>query len=90
MSQGADSSGWQATPAVAIWGEDDARVPLRVGQRLQEQVPEMELLVIAGGSHNPMETEPQEFQALLAGVLGVSVTAGPSALESTEPPLPME
>lgn len=90
MSQGADSSGWQAIPAVAIWGEDDARVPLRVGQRLREQVPEMELLVIPGGSHNPMETQPEEFQALLSGILGVAVNPGPSAPESAKLPRPTE
>ncbi len=82
MSQGADSSGWQATPAVAIWGENDARVPLRVGQRLQEQVPELELLVIPDAGHNPMETHPEAFQALLAEVLDVPPTASPSARAS--------
>ncbi len=85
MSQGADSSGWQATPAVAIWGEEDARVPLDVGRRLQEQVPALELLVIPGAGHNPMETHAREFHALLADILAVPPTASPSAPESASP-----
>ena len=90
MSQGADSSGWRSTPAAAIWGELDARVALGVGQRLQAQVPELELFVIPGGSHNPMETEPHEFQALLAGILGVTVNASPSAPASAQRPRPTD
>lgn len=79
MGRGADSTGWQSIPAVAIWGEDDVRVPLRVGQRLQERVPELELIVIPAAGHNPMETHPEAFQTLLAEVLGVATTANPSA-----------
>lgn len=85
MSQGADSSGWQATPAAAIWGEDDARVPLTVGQRLKEQVPDLQLHVIPTAGHNPMETHPEAFQALLADILQVPSTASPFAPGSARP-----
>lgn len=90
MSQGTDSSGWQATPAVAIWGENDARVPLGVGLRLQERVPELDLLIIPGAGHNPMETHAAAFQALLAGILGVPAMASPSAPASADLPPPVD
>ncbi len=72
MSQGADTSGWESTPAAAIWGEKDARVPLEVGKQLQENFAGLELLVIPEAGHNPMETHPEQFEALLADLLEVS------------------
>lgn len=85
MSLGADSSGWQSTPAAAIWGENDARVPLTVGRRLQERVPELELFVMPAAGHNPMETHPEAFQALLADILQVPAMAVPSVPGSAIP-----
>ena len=85
MSQGADSSGWENTPATAIWGELDARVPLSVGQRLQAAVPELELLVIPDAGHNPMETHPEPFQALLFAILNAAAEEDPSVRESGRP-----
>ena len=84
MSQPADSTGWQQTPAAAIWGEDDRRVPLSVGRRLQDLVPELPLHVMPGAGHNPMETHPLAFQELLAGIL-IGPGADPPAAAGPSP-----
>lgn len=78
MTQAADNGDWQQTPATAIWGEQDARVPLSVGQRLREAVPGLPLHVIPGAGHNPMETHPEAFQTLLASVLAARPGVHPS------------
>ncbi len=64
------SEGWQAVPTTLIWGENDRWVPLRVGERLQADNPGLPLKIITGTGHNPMETEPEQFQALLLEVIG--------------------
>ncbi|MCC5866777.1 MAG: alpha/beta hydrolase [Wenzhouxiangella sp.] len=59
------SEGWQAVPTTMIWGEEDRWVPLSVGQRLLADHPDLRLKIIERTGHNPMETEPERFQALL-------------------------
>jgi len=85
MTQAADSGDWQHTPAAAIWGEDDLRVPLSAGQSLQARVPDLVLHVIPGAGHNPMETHPDAFQALLADILAATLSPAPYAPGSASP-----
>lgn len=85
LTRGADSGEWQSTPAVAIWGENDHWVPLSVGLRLQEQVPGLALHIIPAAGHNPMETHPAAFQAVLADILAGTLNPGPSAPGSATP-----
>lgn len=56
-------------PALLIWGEEDAWVPLDAGRRLAENLPAAELRVIPGTGHCPMETRPQEFNLALLDFL---------------------
>ncbi len=67
------SEGWQAVPTTMIWGEEDRWVPLSVGQRLQADNPDLPLKIIERTGHNPMETEPERFQALLLEAIGGDV-----------------
>jgi pimeloyl-ACP methyl ester carboxylesterase len=57
-------------PVLCIWGEDDSWVPLEQGERLVELLPRAELAVIPGEGHCPMETAPEQFNALLLEFLG--------------------
>lgn len=60
-----DAAGWDQVPTVLIWGEDDRWVPLSVGQTLIDRHPELEIHVMPGAGHNPMDTEVEAFNALL-------------------------
>jgi pimeloyl-ACP methyl ester carboxylesterase len=54
-------------PALVVWGEQDAIVPLPLGQRLAAELPRARLVVIPGVGHAPMIEAPQAFvQALQA------------------------
>ncbi|TVQ29622.1 MAG: alpha/beta hydrolase [Wenzhouxiangella sp.] len=63
------STGWQMVPTTLIWGSEDRWVPLEVGERLQAAYPELPLRLIDQTGHNPMETEPERFQAILLELL---------------------
>jgi pimeloyl-ACP methyl ester carboxylesterase len=53
-----------------VWGEHDPLVPLEVGWRLLEALPESRLEIIAGAGHNPMWDRPEEFNRLVLQFLG--------------------
>lgn len=56
-------------PVTLIWGRNDTWVPLAVGERAQQRLPQAELKVIEGAGHNPMETHPEAFTLLLLQAL---------------------
>ena len=56
-------------PIRAIWGSADTWVPLEQAQRLRQAVPRVELHVITGAGHTPMETHAAEFDHLLLDLL---------------------
>jgi 2-hydroxy-6-oxonona-2,4-dienedioate hydrolase len=64
-----DATDWDQVPTVLIWGEDDRWVPLSVGQTLIDRHPELEIHVMPGAGHNPMDTEVEAFNALLVGAV---------------------
>lgn len=88
LARPAEGGDWQHVPASAIWGENDRWVPLSMGQRLQERIPAVSLHVIPEAGHNPMETHPEAFQALLAELLAMPISPDPSAPVSA-PPRPL-
>lgn len=51
------------TPALLIWGRHDHVVPLWVGDRLAEEMPDAELVVIDRCGHIPSEETPDESLA---------------------------
>jgi pimeloyl-ACP methyl ester carboxylesterase len=60
-------------PVLLIWGEHDAIIPLRTGQRIAEILPQAELVVIKNAGHNVMYDRPDVFnQAALDFVSGKS------------------
>lgn len=56
-------------PTLVMWGRQDRVVPLAVGQRLAEAVPNARLHVLEDCGHLPMEEWPDESFAVLAGFL---------------------
>lgn len=56
-------------PVRAIWGAADTWVPLNQAEAIRQQVPRLELSVIAGSGHTPMETHANEFNRLLLDYL---------------------
>jgi pimeloyl-ACP methyl ester carboxylesterase len=50
-----------AVPALLIWGEQDARSPLRVAQQFEEAIPDAELVVIPDAGHVSNLEQPERF-----------------------------
>ena len=50
-------------PALVLCGEEDAVVPLADSQRLHEELPNADLVVIPACGHVPQEECPQQFEA---------------------------
>jgi pimeloyl-ACP methyl ester carboxylesterase len=50
-----------AVPALLIWGELDARSPLRVARQFEHAVPDAELVVIPGAGHVSNLEQPELF-----------------------------
>ena len=48
-------------PTLAIWGEKDTWVPLQEIERIRAYVSELEVVIIIGAAHCPMETHPEVF-----------------------------
>ena len=53
-------------PVLLIWGEHDAEVPLRDGERLHDSIPDARLIVFRRCGHLPQEEYPREFAALVS------------------------
>ncbi|MDP3387536.1 MAG: alpha/beta hydrolase [Eubacteriales bacterium] len=56
-------------PITGIWGSEDTWVPVSEAENIQKLIPDFEYRVIEGSSHCPMETHPNEFNRILAGIL---------------------
>ena len=56
-------------PILAIWGANDAIIPLDEAFRLQQLIPAMQLRVIPEAGHLPMETHAYEFNQLLLAII---------------------
>ncbi len=82
-----DSPGRLTMPITLIWGRDDTWVPLSVGERTQQRLPQAELKVIERAGHNPMETHPEAFTLLLLQALDNAIRPDYIPLPS-EPPTP--
>ncbi|WP_375090626.1 alpha/beta fold hydrolase [Peribacillus sp. RS7] len=60
------------TPCLLIWGRHDRVVPLNIGQRLHDDLPNSELVVIEDTGHLLPEEKPEEVYQLIKGFLGVA------------------
>lgn len=52
-------------PILALWGEDDAWVPLENTIKIKDLMPQTQIAVIEGAGHVPMETHASEFNQIL-------------------------
>jgi len=58
-----DVLGGIRVPTLLIWGEDDERSPLSVGETMQALIPEARLAVIRGAGHVSSLEQPEAFDA---------------------------
>jgi pimeloyl-ACP methyl ester carboxylesterase len=65
---GLDAADMQV-PTLAVWGDGDQWVPYESRRQVVEKIPGVDVQLIPGAGHNPMETHPEEFLAIWAGFL---------------------
>jgi pimeloyl-ACP methyl ester carboxylesterase len=56
-----DTVGALRIPTLLVWGEQDAMIPLEIGQRLHRLIPGSQLVVIPECGHLPALEKPAEF-----------------------------
>lgn len=56
-------------PVLIIWGEKDRVVRLKVGLRLNEDMPRSQIRIIGNCGHNPQEERPADTYSLIEGFL---------------------
>ena len=52
-----------AVPTLLIWGEQDARSPLRVAEEFHDAIPNSRLVVIPDAGHCSSMEQPERFNA---------------------------
>lgn len=52
-------------PVLAIWGDNDTVVPLDKALAIVEKIEQLQLSVLQGAAHIPMETHPEQFNSTL-------------------------
>jgi pimeloyl-ACP methyl ester carboxylesterase len=62
-------------PALVVWGEEDALVPVVVGQKLAEALPNAQFHVVTGCGHLPTLEKPVESAALFKAFLNDALGA---------------
>jgi pimeloyl-ACP methyl ester carboxylesterase len=65
----ADLARIEATTLI-LWGEHDATLPVAVGRRLHEHLPQATFLLIRGAGHRPMWDRPAAFNQAVTKFLG--------------------
>ncbi len=63
--QDLDAAGLSQLPVLVIWGRKDKTLRLKNGKKLKRAVPTIELKVIPGAHHMPMETHSEEFNSMV-------------------------
>lgn len=71
-----DADGLKSLPVLVVWGKKDRTIPLRWGKRLKRDVPSLELKIIPGSYHMPMETHHEIFNRYLIDFLNKNNPAG--------------
>ena len=57
------------TPALVVWGKQDAIIPLECGEMYQQALPNASLKVIDQCGHSPQVEKPQEFNKVVTEFL---------------------
>lgn len=55
-------------PTTIVWGEDDKVLPLALGERLHNDIPDSKLVVIENCGHNPPEERPGEIADVIESI----------------------
>jgi pimeloyl-ACP methyl ester carboxylesterase len=50
-----------AVPTLIVWGKEDELIPLRLGRRLQKELPDARLRIIPACGHAPQEECPEDL-----------------------------
>ncbi len=58
-------------PTLILWGRHDRIIPLKVGELLNEAIPNSVLEVLEGCGHIPQEEQPQKTVAIISKFLGI-------------------
>ncbi len=58
------------TPALVVWGKQDAIIPVECGEIYSKLLPNATLKTIDNCGHSPQMEKPDEFNAAIAGFLG--------------------
>jgi pimeloyl-ACP methyl ester carboxylesterase len=75
-----------AAPALVVWGEKDAIIPLEAGKRLSRHLRYDELVIVKGAGHNPMWDCPRAFNRVVTEFLASApALGGERAVECDEP-----
>lgn len=61
-----------SVPTLIIWGRNDRVIPLLIGERLNRDIPNSELVVLDDVGHVPQEEKPEETVAAIMKFLGSS------------------
>lgn len=56
-------------PTLIIWGENDKFIPLSIGQKLKQAIPNSKLAVIPNCGHMPQEEKPKETAEIISKFL---------------------
>ena len=62
-------------PTLLLWGENDAEVPLRFGEQLQDAIKDARLIVFRDCGHLPHEEFPQAFTEVVSGFCTTEIAA---------------
>jgi pimeloyl-ACP methyl ester carboxylesterase/putative sterol carrier protein len=73
-------------PTLVLWGEDDRLVPVRLGQRLAEEMPACRLEVLPGVGHVPQFEVPEVTADMVRDFLSEVIPSGPRSSRSEGPP----
>ncbi|MBK8025872.1 MAG: alpha/beta hydrolase [Chloroflexi bacterium] len=60
-------------PSLLVWGENDTWVPIAVGERLRDELPNARWLTYPEVGHLPMEEKPDEFNTDLIAFLSAEL-----------------
>jgi len=56
-------------PTLIIWGRDDVSIPYQFGIRLNQDIPNSELLILNGVGHMPQEESPKKVLSAIEGFM---------------------
>jgi pimeloyl-ACP methyl ester carboxylesterase len=63
-------------PTLILWGKDDAVIPLKVGELLDQALPDSKLEVIEQCGHIPQEEKPEETISSISSFINAPITTG--------------